>query len=206
VKIATVPPLRDLPSRASRPQLVAMGASAGGPAALAKVLSRLPKDFPAAILVVQHVDPQFTKGLVDWLSEQTKLRLRLARHGDEPKPGTVLLAGTEFHLSFISPGKVGYTAHPEDAPYRPSIDVLFKSIPTFWSGDVVGVVLTGMGRDGANGLQSLRQAGHRTIVQDQATSAVFGMPKAAIELKAASEVLPLDKIGPRLAVLLKQTN
>jgi chemotaxis response regulator CheB len=194
------------PSFGNCPQLVAIGASAGGPSALASVLSRLPKDFPAAIVVVQHVDPQFSNGLVNWLGQHTKLPLRLARHGDEPPPGTVLLAGTEYHLAFISPGKIGYTAQPENSPYRPSIDVLFQSIPKFWRGDAVGVILTGMGRDGANGLQSLRQAGHRTIVQDQATSAVFGMPKAAIELKAASEILPLDKIGPRLTVLLNQEN
>ncbi len=185
-----------------RPQLLVLGASAGGPAALGQVLSHFPADFPAAVLVVQHVDCQFAEGLAHWLDYQTELSVRLAREGDEPEPGTVLLAGTEEHLVFINSAQVGYTAQPIDSAYRPSIDVCFNSAEEFWRGDILGVLLTGMGKDGAAGLKSLREAGHHTIVQDQATSAVYGMPKAASELKAASEILPLEKIGPRLMSLL----
>ncbi len=200
------PPLPAPHRAANRPQLVALGASAGGPAALALILSQLPEDFSAAVVVVQHVDSQFIKGLANWLGLQTKLPVRLAREGEHPQPGVVLLAGTGNHLVFLSPTKLGYTAPPIDSAYRPSIDVFFKSIQRFWRGEVVAVLLTGMGRDGADGLKSLRLAGHHTIVQDQATSAVFGMPKAAIELKAATEILPLHKIGPRLNMILAQKN
>lgn len=192
-----IPPLPAQPL-----QLVAIGASAGGPAALAKVLSQLPADFAAAIIIIQHVDSHFAEGLAHWLDYQTALPVRLAREGDQPQAGTVLLAGTENHLAFISPSRLGYVQQPLDSPYRPSIDVFFQSIEHFWQDEVVGVLLTGMGRDGAQGLKALRDAGHHTIVQDQATSAVYGMPKAASEIRAASEVLPLERIGPRLTTLL----
>ena len=194
------PSLRHPP--AERDQLIAIGASAGGPAALAKVLAPLPGDFPAAMIVVQHVDVQFAPGLADWLGYQTELSVRLAKDGDHPKPGTVLLAGSDNHLVFAGPARLGYVRQPLDCSYRPSVDVFFKSVSRFWHGDVVGVLLTGMGRDGAEGLKLLHDMGHRTLVQNQASSAVYGMPKAAAELKAASEILPLDQIGPRLADLM----
>jgi len=189
-------------ARTERSQLVAIGTSAGGPAALAKVLAPLPADFPAAIVIVQHVDAQFAPGLANWLGGQTALPVRIAAHGDHPKPGTVFLAGTEKHLAFVEFGVLGYTLQPIDCSYHPSVDVFFKSIHQFWHGDVIGVVLTGMGRDGAEGLKLLRNAGHRTIVQDGASCAVYGMPRAAAELDAASEILPLERIGPRLVELM----
>ena len=192
---STTPP--PVPQR----QLVAIGASAGGPAALARVLSHLPANFPAPVVVVQHVDSRFAESLAAWLGGKTRLNVRLAQEGDRPQAGTVLLAGLENHLVFISPNRLGYTSQPMDSAYRPSIDIFFKSIEQFWHGSVIGVLLTGMGKDGAAGLKSLRNAGHHTIVQDRATSAVYGMPKAAAELKAASDVLPIDKIGHRLVAL-----
>jgi two-component system response regulator WspF len=184
--------------------LVAIGSSAGGPAALAKVLAQLPANFPAAVVIVQHVDAQFMSGLADWLDSQTPMRVRLAREGDRPEPGVVLLAGSENHLAFASPTRLVYTAQPTDCSYRPSIDVFFKSVNQFWRGDVIGVLLTGMGRDGAEGLRALHRRGHHTIAQDKATSAVYGMPKAAAELHAATEILALDKIGNRLSNILLQ--
>jgi two-component system response regulator WspF len=198
-------PISMAPPQGDQPHLVVMGASAGGPAALAHVLSRLPADFPAPILVVQHVDSQFAKGLAEWLDYRTELTVRLAREGDEPEPGTVLLAGSDRHLVFINATEVGYAAGPFNAAYRPSIDVCFRSAQEYWHGDITGVLLTGMGKDGAAGLKALHDAGHHTLVQDEATSAVFGMPKAAMELGAATEVLPLEKIGPRLLQLLHRT-
>ena len=188
----------------NKPQdsLVAIGASAGGPAALAKVLSALPEDFPAPVIVVQHVDVQFAKGLGEWLDSQTKLKVRLADEGDQPVAGTVLLAGQDRHLVFTSPNNLGYTREPADCSYRPSIDVFFRSAKHFWRADLVGILLTGMGRDGAEGLRGLRNRGFHTIAQDAASCAVYGMPKAAAELHAASEILPLDKIGPHVARLI----
>jgi two-component system response regulator WspF len=195
------------PSVASEPtdtgsHLVVIGASAGGPAAVAKVLSQLPANFPAPIIVVQHVDAQFAKGLGDWLGCQTQLKVQMATENDRPVAGTVLLAGTDNHLVFTGPSRLGYTSDPVDCSYRPSIDVFFKSVNEFWRGEVIPVILTGMGRDGAEGLLHLRNRGHHTIAQDRTSSAVYGMPKAAAEFNAATEILPLEKIGPRLVELI----
>jgi len=181
--------------------LVAIGASAGGPVALAAVLKSLPPDFGAPIVVIQHVDPQFTEGLASWLAQQCHLSVQLAREGDRPLPGQVLVAAREEHLVFTSPTRLGYTRVPVDVSYRPSVDVFFKSLNHFWQGKVVAVLLTGMGRDGAEGMRVLRDSGHHTIAQNRQSSAVYGMPKAAAELNAATEVLALDRIGPRLAAM-----
>lgn len=178
--------------------LIAIGASAGGPAALATILGGLPQDYPAPIVIVQHVDEQFAHGLADWLGRQTPLEVRVACDGDRPQPGTVLLAGMPRHLVFCDATHLAYSVHPAASSYLPSIDVFFKSAERFWEGDIIGILLTGMGRDGAQGLMSLRNAGHFTIAQDRVSSAVFGMPKAAADLGAAVEVLSLDQIGPRL--------
>lgn len=180
-------------------KLIAIGSSAGGPAALAAVLHELPANLSAAVIIVQHVDAQFAPGLATWLASLSKLPVRTAVAGDRPEPGRVLLAATNDHLVFESSGKLAYVREPENEPYRPSVDVFFESIARFWRGEVIGVVLTGMGRDGAKGLKALRQLGHHTIAQDQASSAVYGMPKAAAELGAAIEILPLRQIPIALA-------
>src|ERR1700730_3608669 len=182
-------------------KLVLIGDSAGGPAALVEVLSALPKDFSPAIIIVQHIDQLFAPGLVEWLNGHSKLPVRLACVGDSVKSGTVLVAGTDDHLVFKNSCELGYTAEPEENPYRPSVDVFFESAACFFRGPMTGVLLTGMGRDGARGLKILRDAGYHTIAQDQSTSAVYGMPKAAAALNAATEILPLQKIGPRLREL-----
>jgi len=179
-------------------RLVAIGASAGGPAALTAVLSGLPKDFPAAVVIVQHVDVRFAQGMADWLSRNSAVPVRVAKEGDRPAVGTVLLAGTNDHLQFISAERIGYSAEPRDLAYRPSVDVFFASVGVHWTGEAVGVLLTGMGRDGAKGLKTLRDKGHYTIAQDQASSTVYGMPKAAASLGAAVDILPLARIAPRL--------
>jgi chemotaxis response regulator CheB len=184
---------------ARREQLVAIGSSAGGPAALATLLRGIPKDFTAAIVIVQHVDECFVAGMANWLTRDSRLPVRLAREGEHPTAGTVLLARTKDHLTLKAPDRLGYTSHPSEAIYRPSIDVFFESVCALWAGDVVGVLLTGMGRDGAKGLKALRSKGHYTIAQDRATSAVYGMPRAAAALDAAVDILPLEHIAPRLA-------
>ena len=192
------PPAGPVARVAGQNRLLAIGASAGGPAAVAKVLSDLPADFPAAVVVVQHVDEQFAAGMADWLSKHSKLPVRTAQAGEIPVPGTVLLAGTNDHLTLLASGQLSYTAHPREYVYRPSVDVFFQSVTRHWVGEVVGVLLTGMGRDGAIGLKALRNQGRHTIAQNQATSAVYGMPKAAAALDAAVDILPLDAIGPKI--------
>jgi two-component system response regulator WspF len=181
-----------------REQLIAIGASAGGPAAVAKVLGALPADIPASIVVVQHVDAQFARGLADWLGLHTALKIQLAMDGDVLKPGHVFLAGCEHHLVLTTPHKLGYVKPATDCLFCPSVDVFFESAHRHWAGRMAGVLLTGMGRDGAVGLKLLRAAGHTTIAQSAETCAVYGMPKAAVELEAASLILPLDQVGPQL--------
>lgn len=184
---------------AARPrQLVAIGASAGGPAALATLLAGLPPAFPAALVIVQHVDAQFAPGMAQWLAQQCRLPVRLVRDGDAPAAGSVLLAGTNDHLLLQRADRLGYSEEPRDEAYRPSVDVFFHSVCRHWPGSAIGVLLTGMGRDGAQGLKAMRELGHYTIAQDQASSTVFGMPKAAIALDAASAVLPVQQIAARL--------
>ncbi|APC15746.1 chemotaxis-specific protein-glutamate methylesterase CheB [Pseudomonas frederiksbergensis] len=181
-----------------RQSLVAIGSSAGGPAALEILLKSLPRDFAPAIVLVQHVDQVFAAGMAEWLGSASGLDVRLAQEGEPPQSGTVLLAGTNHHIRLLKNGTLAYTAEPVNEIYRPSIDVFFESVATYWNGDAVGVLLTGMGRDGAQGLKLMRQRGYLTIAQDQRSSAVYGMPKAAADINAAVEVRPLDKIAPRL--------
>jgi two-component system response regulator WspF len=192
---------------ASRPSdtnmaLVAIGASSGGPHALAQVLSALPGDFASPVVIVQHVDAQFSNELAIWLGKQCALKVRLAQKEDELTPGQVLIAGTNNHLIIRADNHLDYTPFPKEMAYRPSVDVFFNSVADNWKGNVVAVLLTGMGRDGAEGLLRLRNKGVHTIAQDEATSAVYGMPKAAAKLNAAVEILPLGEIGAALAKLL----
>jgi two-component system response regulator WspF len=182
--------------------LFAIGASAGGPAALTEVLKGFPKNTAAAFVVVQHLDEHFAPGLADWLGQQIALPVRLAREGDVPERGVVLLPGRGDHLVLTRLGTLAYTADPVAYAYRPSVDALFESVVAHWHGQAVGVLLTGMGRDGARGLKKMREARFSTIAQDRASSAVYGMPKAAAELDAAVQILPLTLIGPALRQLL----
>ena len=179
-------------------RLVAIGASAGGPASLAQLLKQLPADFSASVVLVQHVDEVFAAGMADWLASESRLPVRLAREGEPPQPGTVLLAGTNNHLRLLKNGTLAYTAEPTSHVYRPSIDVFFDSLVEHWKGEAIGVLLTGMGRDGAEGLKRMRDKGFLTIAQDQASCAVYGMPKAAAAIGAAVEILALERIAPRL--------
>jgi two-component system response regulator WspF len=184
--------------------LIAIGASAGGPPAVAHVLRDLSSDLRAAVLVVQHVDAEFVDSMAEWFDSQCSLVVRVARAGVKPEAGCAYLAGGDLHLVVDPDGSLAYRSEPVDAPYRPSADVLFGSIAENWRGQSVGVVLSGMGRDGALGLLQMRTAGARTIAQDKATSAVFGMPRAAAELNAASDILPLAKIGPLLCDIVQR--
>ena len=183
-------------------RLVAIGVSAGGPAALAELLSSLPVNFPAAIVIVQHVDARFAAGLASWLDQQSPLPVRVAQEGDRLTVGTVLLAGTSNHLILTAQRLLRYTREPIDYVYRPSVDAFFHSVCQYWPFVAVGVLLTGMGRDGAVGLRALRDKGCHTIAQDEASSAVYGMPKAAAMLDAAVDILPINQIASRLIDIL----
>jgi two-component system response regulator WspF len=178
--------------------LVAIGASTGGPMAVSKMLAGWTPPRGCAIVVVQHIDQNFADNFARWLGEQLDMPVRTAEEGDELVAGTVLIAKSNDHLKLDAQLRLRYDADPKDYAYRPSVDVFFRCVAQHWKGETIGVLLTGMGRDGAEGLLAMRGAGQTTIAQDQASSAVYGMPRAAAEMDAAQMILPLTKIGPVL--------
>jgi chemotaxis response regulator CheB len=177
---------------------VAIGASAGGPGALAAILERLPLSFPGAIVVVQHIEARFALGLVSWLGGRSPLPVRVAVDGDSPVPGTVLVAASDDHLVLTMAGTLQHVVTPMGTSHRPSIDVFFRSVAAHWRDRKVGVLLTGMGSDGAQGLLAMREAGAATLAEARETCIVYGMPKAAAELGAATEIARLENIPDRL--------
>lgn len=183
-----------------RPDLVAIGASLGGPRALAALLRALPRGFSTPIAVVQHIADGFTEGLANWLGQESRLDVREARDHDALRPGLVLLAPTGRHL-VVSKGVARLSDAPPLDGFRPSVTPLFRSAAEAYGTRACGVILTGMGRDGAEGLKALKRAGGHTIAQDEATSAVYGMPRAAIETGAVDRVLPLEDIARALVEL-----
>ena len=207
-KIATIGKLIGIPSApTARPEpavprsesagfpLVLLGASTGGPNALAEVLTGLPGRWNACTIMVQHLDVAFAPALAAWLAARSGHNVELITAGTKPEPGRWLLAGTNDHLVMTSARRFVYTAEPAENSFRPSVDVFYASIATHWTDPGVAVLLTGMGRDGAEGLLTLRRKRWQTIAQDEATSVVYGMPQAAREIGAAAEVLPVSKIA-----------
>src|SRR5262249_31444040 len=143
-------------------RLVVMGASAGGPTALATILGNLPRDFAAAIVIVQHLDAHFVPSMVTWLNDHSNVPVQVAASGESPRVGHALISGKAEHLAFVSARTLGYTKEPQSITYRPSIDVFFQSVARHWKGEMAAALLSGMGRDGASGLKTLREAGALT--------------------------------------------
>lgn len=183
-------------------QMVAMAASTGGPGILAQILRALPGNFSVPILIVQHITAGFSIGLADWLNQQTALEVRLARQGDRPRAGLVLIAPDNYHMLVNRVGLITLTQSPPVQNLRPAADVLFRSVAEVYEDTAIGVILTGMGSDGAEGLRAMRSAGAYTIAQDQQSCIVFGMPAVAIELGAAAQVLPVSKIAAAITTLV----
>ncbi len=186
--------------------LVLLGSSTGGPFALAEILSKLPASLKTTIVIVQHVDAAFAPGLGEWLSQHAGRKVELVQEGMEPAEGKILLSGTDDHLVLGSNRRLHYSEEPKALTYRPSVDVFFKSVAAYWPRTGVAALLTGMGRDGAEGLLQIRRQGWTTIAQDESTSVVWGMPRAAIELGAADRVLPLPLIGQAIVSYLSVQN
>ncbi len=177
---------------------VLIGASTGGPKALTEILSQLPANLSAGIAIAQHVDAGFASNLAKWLAQQTPLKVRLAQTGDCLEPGIVNLAATQDHLVVNTHQRLSYVKEPEDKPYRPSVDVLFESAALHCKRRGIAIVLTGMGMDGAKGLLRLKQKGWTTWVQDAESCAVYGMPKACVELGAATAQIPIERMAMEL--------
>jgi two-component system response regulator WspF len=186
--------------------IVLLGCSTGGPKILIEILSTFPKNFSASVIIIQHMDEQFTPGLVEWMDSQVNMPVRIARTGDIPEPGKILIACTDGHLIMTPQLTLRYTTKPKDNFYHPSVDVFYLSVAQYWPGDGVAALLTGMGKDGANGLLTLHKRNWYTIAQDRDSSIVYGMPKAAAQLGAATDILPASKIGKSINSFIVHKN
>lgn len=182
------------PPSSLHPCILAIGASTGGPQAVLRLLKELPEGLPAATLIVQHIAAGFAAGFADWLNRETPHKVRLARAGDVLTPGQMLVAPNGCHMQ-VADRRVTLLETPPRHNCRPAVDVLFESLASDGlAGETVAVLLTGMGQDGAAGMAALHQGGALTLAQDQSSSAIFGMPKAAIERGAVNRVLTLSEM------------
>ncbi len=205
--VARVPPIRRgrrsseviEPTPRAVGRLVVLGASTGGPPALATILGAFPEDFPAPILAVQHISKGFLGGFVEWLDSAVPPKIVIAERGEVPRPGTVHFAPEDRHLEIGRDGRLVLTSDPPRDGHRPSATTLFESAAKVLGSRCVGVLLTGMGRDGATGLKAMRDAGATTICQDEESCVVFGMPAVAIGLGAASVVTPVEQVAAEIA-------
>jgi two-component system chemotaxis response regulator CheB len=185
--------------------IIGMAASTGGPSALATVLRNLPADFPIPILIVQHVSPGFAGGLAEWLSTQTVLSVDVAAYGDTILSGVVLISPDDYHLQVSERGVVELSRGPCYKGLRPSANYLFSSLARVYGPRAMGVLLTGMGDDGADGMEALHQAGGFTIAQDEESCVVYGMPREAIARNAIDQVLTLEQIASAFGQLAPST-
>lgn len=198
-------PRKIVPRRESATHVVALGISTGGPQALQVVLSKLPEHFPAAILVVQHISAGFIHGLVEWLSLTTPLHPQIAKEGDSVKSGTVLFAPDNYHMVLSENGRI-HLMQDKGQPliHIPSIDVMMQSVAETFGDLAIGVLMTGMGRDGVDGMIAIKQAGGMTLAQDERTSAIFGMNKVAIDAGVIDKVVALEQIADELTHLVER--
>ena len=176
--------------------ILAVAASTGGPPALARLLKTLPQNCRQPILIVQHIPAGFSQGLASWLSVETNRPVRLAKNGETPEPGVVYFAQDDCHICITPSRKLALNTDEAHFGLRPSADVLFDTVAQVYAETALGVILTGMGRDGANGLKRMHDRGAFTIAQDEASCIIFGMPKSAIEIGAIDQILNMDLIAP----------
>lgn len=190
----------------STDKIIAIGASTGGTEALKDVLTQFPPNSPG-IMIVQHMPAKFTTSFAERLDSLCQIRVKEAEDGDAVVPGTALLAPGNFHMVMRRSGAryyVNVKTGPMVCYQRPAVDVLFNSVAAYGGANAIGVILTGMGKDGAQGMLKMKQAGARTIAQDEASCVVFGMPKEAIEVGAVDKVLPLKDIPAAVLKLLEE--
>lgn len=193
-------------SAPAKANIVGIAASTGGPPALAAVLGALSKAFPAPVLLVQHMGAPFMEGFASWLGDQTDLRVKLAENREIPLPGVVYVAPGDKHLELAPGNFLRLTNDPPVASQRPAANFLFQSLARVAGSKAVGVLLTGMGEDGARGLVDMKDAGAFTIAEDESTSVVYGMPAAAVRMGGVSLSLPQDMIAARLTQLVAESS
>jgi two-component system, chemotaxis family, protein-glutamate methylesterase/glutaminase len=194
------------PKGATDIQIAAIGASTGGPPVLQKILAGLPKDLAVPVLIVQHIAPGFTVGFVEWLGSASGFPVRVAVHGESPLPGHAYVAPDGRHMGVGSGLRIVLSDQAAENGLRPSVNYLFRSVAQVLGPRALGVLLTGMGRDGAVELKAMKDRGAVTIAQDEASSVVHGMPGEAIKLDAATYVLPPEGIAVMLAALVSRAN
>lgn len=183
----------------SKYRLVAVGASTGGPMALAKIFSAIPHGFPVGVVIVQHISRGFIDSFVEWLGTQTALKVKVAEHGEPVSGGTVYFAPDDVQMEVTPKNTILLDRDlPQWGEFKPSVNHLFKSAGRNLGERAVGVILTGMGEDGARGMEEMHRHGSYTIAQDRETSLIFGMPRAAIDSRCVHTVLPLDKIADEI--------
>jgi two-component system chemotaxis response regulator CheB len=185
-------------------QFIGIGASTGGPPVLQTILAGLPKNFPVPVLIVQHIAPGFLPGLVEWLGQTTGWQVHIGAHGLSPLPGHAYLAPDDFHMGIAPSGRIFLSREEPVGGLRPAVSFLFRTLAEACGAHALGVLLTGMGRDGATELKMMRDAGAETIAQNRETSVVHGMPGEAIALGAAAHILPPEKITDALIALVKR--
>lgn len=183
--------------------VVALGTSSGGPRALKEVIPLLPANFPAGMVIVQHMPAGFTRSLADRLNNESKIRVKEAEEGDRIEPGLALLAPGNYHLEIKTGGIVQLNQKPPLWGVRPCVDYMMESIAPIYGQRAIGVILTGMGRDGANGMSEIQKHGGKTIVQNEETCLVYGMPRAVVERGLANHILPLQDIAYKIVQLLE---
>jgi len=182
--------------------VVAIAASTGGPGALHQILSQLPADFDAPVLLVQHIAPAFDQGFGRWLDRITPLKVQVAEHNASLECGTLYVAPSDFHLGLVTQRRIALTQTPPDHGFRPSADALFRSVGQACGADAIGVILTGMGHDGTAGLRHLKSLGGHVIAQDESSPTVVGMPGPAIDAVVLVIIFPPPQIGARFRAVL----
>lgn len=200
VPAPAVSPLKRKPG-GQRIDILAIGTSTGGPNALAEVIPYLPEDFPVPVVVVQHMPPLFTRLLAERLNSRSPLSVHEGEAGKTLEPGQVWIAPGDYHLTLARKGTEVVLAMNQDPPEnscRPAVDVMFRSVAQAYGANVLAVVLTGMGADGTRGAEVIREAGGEVIVQDEATSVVWGMPGNVVAASQADRICPLGSIGPEV--------
>jgi two-component system chemotaxis response regulator CheB len=191
-------------SEHEQPEIVAIVASTGGPHTISEIVKHLPSTFTAPVVIVQHITPDFVAPLVEWMGTVSALPVRVAQPGERPLPGTIYFAPGKFHLRMNRSHRFELNDTPPDVPHIPSGDVFLESIAQHYGPRAVGVVLTGMGNDGALGLRAMYEAGAVTVAQDEATSVVFGMPQEAIALGAVCRTLAPSAISELLITMVQE--
>ncbi|MEW6086983.1 MAG: chemotaxis-specific protein-glutamate methyltransferase CheB [bacterium] len=186
----------------NKKKVVAIASSTGGPGALKEIIPLFPPDLPAGIVIVQHIVEGFVAGLVDWLQKLSRIKIKVANEGDVVAPGIVFFSPDTSHIIIDENGKIKFEKSPPVGGVRPAADILFPSVAKYYGSSAIGVIMTGMGDDGARGIERIKKEGGVTIAQNEETCTVFGMPKAAVERGVIDKIVPLNMIPETIIKLL----